>query len=133
MSYDSYRKAKIEGYYDAQLETLVSSFDPNMPTVILLPGGMGSQLERTEHPVGTEPNVINDVIWVDWGIFKPKKDAVKLQIEISGGVERDKDSHVIAPHGPLKFITQSPYEELKDRAVAEKWNYCVFGFDWRRS
>lgn len=133
MSYDSYRKMKIEGYYDAQLETLVSSFDPRQPTVILLPGGMGSQLERTEHPVGTEPNVINDVIWVDLGILPPKKDAVKLEIQINGGVERDKDSYVVAPHGPLKFITQTPYEELKDHALAEGWNYCVFGFDWRRS
>jgi hypothetical protein len=83
MSYDSYRKAKIEGYYDAQLETLVSSFDPSEPTVILLPGGMGSQLERTEHAVGTEPNVINDIVWLDWGILPPKKDAV--QLEIKGG------------------------------------------------
>ena len=132
MSYDSYRKAKIQGYYDAQLETLVSGFDPRRPTVLLLPGGMGSQLERTEHPVGKEPNVINDVIWVDWGIFRPKKDAVKLEIQISGGAERDRDSYVIAPHGPLKFITQTPYEELKDLALAEKWNYGVFGFDWRR-
>jgi len=90
MSYDSYRKAKIQGYYDAQLETLVSGFDPRRPTVLLLPGGMGSQLERTEHPVGKEPNVINDVIWVDWGIFRPKKDAVKLEIQISGGAERDR-------------------------------------------
>jgi pimeloyl-ACP methyl ester carboxylesterase len=132
MSYDSYRKAKIQGYYDYQLETLVSSFNPNRPTVILLPGGMGSQLERTEHPVGTEPNVINDVIWIDIGIFWPKKDAVKLQIQINGGEERDKDSYVIAPHGPLKFLTQTPYEELKAHAHAAKWNYCVFGFDWRR-
>ena len=133
MSYDSYRRAKIEGYYDAQLETLVTSFDPQQPTVILLPGGMGSQLERTEHKVGTEPNVINDVIWLDLGILPPKKDALKLEIEIIKGVEHDKGSYVIAPHGPLKFISQTPYEELKDRARVEGWNYCVFGFDWRRS
>jgi pimeloyl-ACP methyl ester carboxylesterase len=132
MSYDSYRLAKIQGYYDYQIETLVSGFDPNRPTVILLPGGMGSRLERTEHPVGPEPNVINDVIWVDWGIFKPKKDALKLEIEVKGAEERDKNSYVIAPHGPLKFITQTPYEELKDHARTAKWNYCVFGFDWRR-
>jgi pimeloyl-ACP methyl ester carboxylesterase len=132
MSYESYRKAKIQGYYDYQLETLVSGFDPYRPTVILLPGGMGSQLERTEHPVGTEPNVINDVIWVDLGILPPKKDAFKLQIEVSGGSERDKDSYVVAAHGPLKFLTQTPYEELKGRALNERWNFCVFGFDWRR-
>lgn len=119
MSYDSYRKAKSEGYYDYQLETLLSSFDPSKPTVILLPGGMGSQLERTEHPVGTEPNIINDIVWLDWGILPPKKDAIQLEIEIKGGVERDKDSYVIAAHGPLKFITQTPYEELKDFARSE--------------
>ena len=131
MSYESYRKAKIQGYYDYQLETFVSGFDPTRPTVVLLPGGMGSQLERTENPVGTEPNVINDVIWMDWGIVWPKKDAFKLEIQVTGGSERDKDSYVVAPHGPLKFITQTPYDKLKEFA-AKKWNYCVFGFDWRR-
>jgi pimeloyl-ACP methyl ester carboxylesterase len=132
MSYESYRKLAIEGYYDHQLQSLLSSFDPNKPTVILLPGGMGSQLERTEYPVGGEPNVINDVIWVDWGIFWPKRDARNAEIEVRGREERDKDSHVVAAHGPLRFITQTPYEELSDYAYNEGWNYFVFGFDWRR-
>jgi hypothetical protein len=132
MSYETYRKLKIEGYYEHQLQSLLSSFNPNNPTVILLPGGMGSQLERTEYPVGTEPNVINDIAWVDLGIFWPKLDARSLEIEARGREERDKDSHVVAAHGPLKFLTQTPYEELKDYADKEAWNYFVFGYDWRR-
>jgi len=129
MDYEQYRTSLIKGYYTHQLETLMSNFDPSRNTVILLPGGMGSQLERTEHPYPANPNVINDVIWLDWGIRRPKYDAYKMEIDDTG---QDKDSFVIAAHGPVKFFTQTPYVELEDRARARRWNYGVFGFDWRR-
>ena len=58
MSYEQYRASLIQSYYDYQLETLMSDFDPRRPTVILLPGGMGSQLERTERAYPANPNLI---------------------------------------------------------------------------
>jgi hypothetical protein len=36
--YENYRTRLIDLYYDNQLETLVSRFQPNRKTVILLPG-----------------------------------------------------------------------------------------------
>jgi hypothetical protein len=69
MPYDKYRKELIAGYYDYQLEGLMSGYDPAKPTIILLPGGMGSQLERTEHEYPASPNVINDVVWMDLGVL----------------------------------------------------------------
>jgi hypothetical protein len=68
MSYDQYRTALIEGYYQNQLETLMSGYRPNRPTVILLPGIMGSQLERTNKPYPADNAVINDIVWMDLGI-----------------------------------------------------------------
>jgi pimeloyl-ACP methyl ester carboxylesterase len=47
--------------------------------------------------------------------------------------EKDKDEFVVAAHGPLSFLTETPYGELADRARASGWNYGVFGFDWRRT
>jgi hypothetical protein len=130
MPYDKYRKELIEGYYDYQLESLMSRYDPEQPTVILLPGGMGSQLERTQDKYPASPNVINDVIWMDLGISPPKRDARKLAITTSG---EDLDKYVVAAHGPFSFLNLTPYEELKGLARSEGWNYGVFGFDWRRS
>jgi pimeloyl-ACP methyl ester carboxylesterase len=129
MDYERYRTSLIKGYYDYQLETLMSGFDPDRKTVILLPGGMGSQLERTEDAYPASPNVINDVIWLDPGIAFPKYDALKMEIDDEG---KDKKAFVIAAHGPVSFFTETPYGELKDHARARGWNYGVFGFDWRR-
>jgi len=129
MDYRQYRASLIKTYYDYQLETLMSEFNPERRTVILLPGGMGSQLERTEGAYPASPNLIDDIIWVDLGILFPKYDALKLEIDSAG---KDKDSYVIAAHGPLKFFTENPYGELKELARSEGWNYAVFGFDWRR-
>ncbi|WP_149530639.1 hypothetical protein [Tardiphaga sp. P9-11] len=135
MSYDSYRESLIESYYEHQLVSLVNSFDPAKPTVILLPGGMGSQLERTEAPYPQSPNVITDVIWMDLGIIL-SRDAVKTMIDGPAPSEKEKDieSYVVAAHGPISFGFggQTPYDELKDFAAQEAWNYGVFGFDWRR-
>jgi hypothetical protein len=108
MDYEQYRASLIKGYYAYQLETLMSGFDPDRKTVILLPGGMGSQLERTEHAYPANPNVINDVIWLDLGIAFPKYDGLKMEAD---DAEKDKDEFVVAAHGPLSFLTQTPYGE----------------------
>lgn len=128
MDYEQYRVSLIKSYYDNQLETLMSEFDPRRKTVILLPGGMGSQLERTESAYPASPNIINDVIWLDAGIAL-KLDALKMEVDEAG---RDKDEFVVAAHGPVHFLNENPYGKLRDRARAKGWNYGVFGFDWRR-
>jgi hypothetical protein len=127
MTYDEYRRTLIDQYYDYQLESFINGFAPGKPNVILLPGGMGSQLERTSQPFPTSPNVINDVVWLDFGIAAG--DALTLEIDNDG---KDYKSHVIGAHGPLSFGT-APYGKLEDFARKEHWNFCVFGFDWRRS
>jgi pimeloyl-ACP methyl ester carboxylesterase len=127
MDYENYRVSLIKGYYDNQLETLMSDFDPHRKTVILLPGGMGSQLMRSESAFPASPNVISDVVWIDLGIALG--DALALEVDAAG---RDKDAFVIAAYGPLKFLTENPYGDLKDRAGEKDWNYAVFGYDWRR-
>lgn len=128
MTYDEYRRILIDQYYDYQLESFINGFAPGKPNVVLLPGGMGSQLERTSQPFPASPNVINDVVWLDFGIAAG--DAFTLEIDNDG---RDYESHVIGAHGPVSFFSTTPYGKLEDFARNEDWNYCVFGFDWRRS
>jgi pimeloyl-ACP methyl ester carboxylesterase len=127
VSYEQYRASLIQSYYDYQLETLMSDFDPRRPTVILLPGGMGSQLERTEQAYPANPNLITDIVWLDWQVIIG--DARTLEIDAAGA---DKDSFVLAAHGPFKFFGENPYGDLRERARSKNWNYAVFGYDWRR-
>jgi pimeloyl-ACP methyl ester carboxylesterase len=95
--------------------------------VILLPGGMGSQLERTEHAYPANPNLITEIVWLDWGVLSG--DARTLEIDGAGA---DKDAFVLAAHGPFKFFGENPYGDLRETARAQGWNYGVFGYDWRR-
>ena len=127
MDYEQYRVSLIKGFYDNQLETLMSNFDPRRKTVILLPGGIGSQLMRSDSAFPASPNVISDVVWIDLGIAAG--DALTLEVDAAG---RDKDAFVIAAYGPLKFVFENPYGGVRDRALAKNWNYAVFGYDWRR-
>lgn len=117
----------IDVYYENQLETLVSGFQPNRKTVILLPGGMGSQLQRTREAFPTWPNVPQDVVWLSVGILTG--DGLKLEIDDTG---RDKGAYVIVARGPMQFYKERPYQKLENRARDRLWNYAVFGFDWRR-
>jgi len=126
--YENYRTRLIDLYYDNQLETLVSRFQPNRKTVILLPGGMASQLQRTREAFPTWPNVPQDVIWLNVGLLT-LRDGLKLEIDDAG---KDKDAYVVVAHGPITFFKERPYQKLEDRARGRGWNYSVFGFDWRR-
>jgi hypothetical protein len=130
MSYDSYRTTLVEAYYAYQLQSLLTDFDPAQKTVILLPGGMGSQLERTDRPYPEPAGGFTDVVWINLGIAG-EFDALKLEIDPAG---HDKDAHVVGAHGPVRFrlFGLTPYDELQEFAEMQGWNFHAFGFDWRR-
>ena len=130
MSYERYRADLIGSYFDYQLESFLTRYHPSKKTLILLPGGMGSQLERTESPYPNSPNVITDVVWLDLGIAPPSLDGLKLEIDLQG---KDKDSYVVAPHGPIAFIGVTPYEKLEDKTVTDMLQDMVTSLDPREA
>ena len=70
------------------------------PTIMLLPGGMGSQLDRSleAYQRGQLLPTDYDTVWIDFGtIFLGQ--ARSLMIETNG---RDRDSHAIVANGPLR-------------------------------
>ena len=102
-----------------------------MPTVVLLPGGMGSQLDYSHRRYRNDsdlPFERYDPIWMDPGILF-QRDALKLSIQSTG---RDVKDHIVIPDGPLNFLV-NPYDGA-ERFFRERlhWNYICFGFDWRR-
>ena len=50
MSYDSTRKKEIRDAHGRQIEEFARSYQKGRPTVLLLPGGMGSQIDRSDKP-----------------------------------------------------------------------------------
>jgi hypothetical protein len=127
MDYAKYRITLIEAFYRFQLKEFLKTFRPNQPTIILLPGGMGSQLDRTWNPFPKEPNTFDETVWIDRHISDD--DALKLEVD---SAERDIGAFVIAGNGPLHFFGMTPYKDFLKFVTGKRWNVVVFGYDWRR-
>ena len=137
MSYEQWRMTAVRNVYSQTVSNLLSNYDPTSPTIVLLPGGMGSQLDQsldTYRNAGAPPPSDYDTVWIDDGIFE-YKDGLKLEIDKRG---RDKGGHVIVPNGALRYHMDdnfeiTPYEETEKYFSDLGWNFVTFGFDWRRS
>jgi len=134
MNYEAARRHEIKSNVIRVVNELVKTYDPNKKTVILLPGGMGSHLERTDKPYSSSnpgPFEKYETVWIDFGIIFGA-DARTLEIEQKGEWKgRDKKSHIIVANGPLGFFVK-PYNGTEDFFRNNGYNYAVFGFDWRR-
>ena len=72
LSYDRARALVLRGVYSRLVDELVRGYRPGEKTVILLPGGMGSQLDRSikKYRDGSSlPFVEFDPIWIDLGLI----------------------------------------------------------------
>jgi pimeloyl-ACP methyl ester carboxylesterase len=129
MAYEEYRKSMLESYYSGQLTSFVSQFDPKRKTIFLLPGGMASQLVKSDQAYPTQdPNFFDYQAWLGLQTFSPGN-ARYLQI---GKDLADDGQFVVGSHGPICFIGLTPYDKLIWRAK-DNWNLFIFAFDWRRS
>ena len=131
MTYRTARNRSIRDALGRRIEDFARHYRPGQPTVVLLPGGMGSQLDRSYRRYRRDddrPFERYDPIWMDLGILFGN-DALKLEIQSSG---RDVGDHIVIPDGPLDFLV-SAYDGTKRFFREEReWNYICFGFDWRR-
>lgn len=129
LDYALARQQLLTEIYKNQARCFANTYRRKRPTIVLLPGGMGSQLERSSKPhSGNAPNVSDfDPVWLDWGILF---DGDGLELEIDRQ-ERDKDGHFVVPNGPLRFLIKA-YDRTAAWAEEHGFNYVVFGYDWRR-
>ncbi|MEJ1398783.1 MAG: hypothetical protein RPU52_14870 [Candidatus Sedimenticola sp. (ex Thyasira tokunagai)] len=131
MDYEIGRANAVRRASLGTIKKLLANFDPYRKTVILLPGGMGSHLERSPEKFQGEPMSFDDYdpVWMDTGILFG--DARKMEIDSQG---RDKDGHIIVPNGALHFLIDSydGTEKFFTDGRNGDYNYTVFGFDWRR-
>ncbi len=130
MSYESARAAAITRVHTRHLARLVAEYRPGRPTVVLLPGAMGSALERSRRPYVDDGAPLGgyDTVWMDSGIVF---DHEFLDLAILPG-GHDVGEHVIVPDGPLQFVVW-PYWGTEAYLRGQGFNFLVFGFDWRRA
>ncbi len=81
MSYGTSRKSEIRHEYLRNIKRFASAYDRSKDTVIMLPGGMGSQLERSAKKYvdnASLPFRIYDPVWMDLGLLF-SNDRLKLE------------------------------------------------------
>ena len=129
MSYDIGRANAIRRAYAGHVKSFVERYIRGRKTVVLLPGGMGSQLDYSPRPFDGTPMSFAEyeTAWMDIGaVFD--SDTLKLEIDDQG---RDKNGHIIFPNGPLRFAVVA-YDDTARYFQERDYNYIVFGYDWRR-
>lgn len=131
MSYSTSRRAEIKHEYLRNIKRFASAYDRSKETVVLLPGGMGSQLERSVKTYVDDSSLpfrTYNPVWIDLGLLFAG-DTLKLEILTSS---RDKGNHIIVPEGPLRFFVTA-YDGTERYFRDHGYNYIVFPYDWRRS
>lgn len=85
MSYRLWRTLAIRAGYGKTVQEFVRRYRRDRPTIVLLPGGMGSQLDRSrERYTGqSAPPQFYKTAWADSG-FIFKRDALNLEIDEQG-------------------------------------------------
>ncbi len=130
MSYETARTSEIHDAHQRLIEAFANTYRVGQPTVLLLPGGMGSHLERSARPYQNDASIPFDAfdpVWMDLEIFFGR-DAASLRIQDN---DRDHGDYVVVPNGPLRFLVDA-YDGTQRYFRQLGWNYLVFGYDWRR-
>ncbi|HEV2187819.1 MAG TPA: hypothetical protein VGR70_11465 [Stellaceae bacterium] len=130
MAYSDSRKQAATDAAQSVCDGLAAAYLPGRQTVILLPGGMGSQLNRSPTPYAGADIPLPSFVpfWITAGtIFD--QNALELAIDSTGA---DKDDYIVVADGPLRFIGLASYEGTQKFFQDQGLNYAVFGYDWRR-
>lgn len=130
IDFHSIRRAQIERSLRDRAMRFANRYDKTRPTVLLVPGSTGSQLDRSALPyqeLAGSRSPRFDRVWLDLGAFI--SDIRHLEITENG---EDADGHLIIPSGPFNFFF-SPYDEMAKFFRERGFNFAVFSYDWRRS
>jgi hypothetical protein len=132
MTYANLRIAEIQAMHAVWLKKLMEDFDPDLPTVVLLPDVMGSMLDGSRNAFDDPEFEKYETKWVDFGISLG--DAPDLAI-LHQPQRPDAGMCIVRPTGPLQLLGMSPYDSTERffrRGNPRRANYVVFSYDWRR-
>jgi pimeloyl-ACP methyl ester carboxylesterase len=122
-----------DGEYARRLDNAISDFisrynanpSTDHKTIILFPGGMGSQLMRARAPYQNGPPFSYDMAWLDCTIASGA--ATKLQMQ----GDFDYQQHYIVPDRCVDFLLLRPYSEFIQWCQDNWLDLFIFGWDWR--
>jgi hypothetical protein len=123
---DELRQKELE----LRAETFAEAYDPHLPSVVLLPGGMGSRLLRSAVPYVPRTPYTNTSFYELWLDFAA---ALRGELRELAMTERGEDvgGHPIIASGELSSIVKK-YEGVGE-FFRGKANYIGLGYDWRRA
>ena len=110
------------------IRNFVARYLPGRPTIILLPGGFGSQLRRSDRayvPGQPTKDFHYRTSWISATICSDASD-----LAMNG--ERDFEDRFNVAEGAVLFNIVTPYERFKRWAFFARINTFVYGWDWRR-
>ena len=113
---------------DITIGAFAVGYKPNRPTVILLPGGMGSSLLRANGAFapGSPPHDFSyDALWVALRLLYDAAD-----LTMAGDV--DAQQHPMITDGQIKLLGIGPYDAFEIWGRANGYNVLLYGWDWRR-
>lgn len=128
ISYEQEREQEQMRRLGPAISAFVAAYKPNRPTVILLPGGMGSNLLRADGAFtpGSPPKVFSyDTLWV----------ALRLLIdagELAMVGDEDSQGHPIITDGQIELLGVGPYNRFLLWGKLSGYNVFLYGWDWRR-
>lgn len=131
MSYEIARNHEIHDAHQRVIDIFARTYRCGQPTIVLLPGGMGSHLDRSTAAYKNDQSIpfpMYDPVWMDVEMIFGR-DLELLRMEANG---HDAGEHMIIPTGPLQFLVKA-YDGTQRFFQDLGWNYIVFGYDWRRS
>ncbi|MDW4498816.1 hypothetical protein R5H30_12545 [Sulfitobacter sp. D35] len=119
-------------FLDNAIDAFFQTYDPDRPTIILLPGGLGSRLRQAWIPfsgIAQPPSAFRSTIWVDWGLFFGE--ALRLPIDVD---LFDTGHRIVVPVGDIDYCQVHPYRDavqyFRNDIAA---NVLLLGWDWRRA
>jgi pimeloyl-ACP methyl ester carboxylesterase len=132
MTYETERDDEELRYLDDEITHFISRYSGNLSntnrkTVILFPGGMGSQLLQASTPPSAGPPYSYNIVWFDCSdIFGGAAVHLRMQGDI------DFDGQFVIADGPVNFPPLTPYQGFIDWCNQQQIDYLIYGWDWRR-
>ena len=113
---------------ELRAEAFAEVYDPHLPSVVLLPGGMGSRLIRSTLPYVSGAPFTNTNFYELWLDFAAALRGELREIAMTEYGE-DVGGHPIVASGELSSIVKK-YEGVQ-AFFGGKANYVGLGYDWR--
>ena len=131
MTYDQARDGEQLARLQNAIGRFISRYNVNLATtnrktIILFPGGTGSQLLRANAPYSSAASYYYDLLWVDCELIAGKALHLRMQGDL------DDNQQIVIPDGPVRFFPFLPYEGFKWWCFWNNIDYFIFGWDWRR-